>query len=792
MPDGPVPIERPAVVRVGKWVVYPRLCRATRAGDPVHLRSQVIDLLVVLARRPNDLVSKQEVTAALWPGVHVSGSALSRCMAELRQVFDDDASNPWLIETIAKRGYRLIAPVVIEEHGPSDGDAEPKAPDQEVGTSVAPLEDITDPRPSLRRRIPVAAWTTLAVLVVGGIVAIGWAVARSRQPVVGLSGHEKIVLADVVNSTGDKSFDGAIRLALAVQLEQAPFLRVISDERVRETLTLMRKGTGEPVVGAIALEVCRREGGAVVLAGSIARLGRRFAVGVEAIECREGESVARVIEQADSADQVLGAVGRVASAVRARLGESQASLQANDVPVARATTTSLDALRALSLGDRKRDDGHLAEALDDYRQATAIDSQFAVAWARQGVILTGIGTVQEASDAFTTAFRLASRTSLPERYYITAHYHQTVTGRIDLATEALQSWKRLYPGSAIASTNLAGMYAGEFGRYEDALDELRQAGPLMPTGVGIAWLRTTSLAALGHFAEAKQTLADSRFEGEYDPSASLLRVRIAWVEGDAATQRAEFDRAASRGGESAYTMLEERAAIAMIEGRCVEGRRLYDEALALAVSVGDARAVATTHLTHALAEAAVGHASEARRAAAAGLQALRDRDTYLRAAMALALTGDRLEAKRAFDLGTGAATFNARGDALWIPTVGAEVDGIERPAAGLSRLDAVRPFERGAAFLLIPLAVRAHLLQRAGRAQESVAACREFIRLRGVNLTSSLSPLIQVTLARALAASGDMAGSRTAYASFLDSWRGADADVPLLRAARVEYARTGQ
>jgi DNA-binding winged helix-turn-helix (wHTH) protein/tetratricopeptide (TPR) repeat protein len=685
LPDMPVPPDRPAVVRIGEWVVYPRLCRATRAGEPVHLRAQLIDLLLILARRPNVIVSREEVMAALWPGVHMSGSALSRCMAELRQAFDDDVRNPWLVETIAKRGYRVIAPVQIEDEPAGTALAEPPAAGPAADAPAPPPAEAGPVATPLRRQVPptlraVPALFALVVVAKGAWMAISW-----RRPAAALSGRETLVLADVVNTTGDASFDGTIRLALAIQLEQAPLLRILSDERVRDTLALMRRRPNEPVTGATALEVCRREGAAVVLAGSVARLGKRLAVGVEAIGCGQGDSIARVIEEAEGPEGVLAAVGRVASAVRARLGESPASLRTYDVPVARATTASLHALRALSLGDAKRDEG----------------------------------------------------------------------------------------------------------RIEDALEELRAAEPLPTSGAPPAWVRTNALLALGRLDEAKRALDNPRFQASLGTGASILRARIAWLEGHADAARAELDRTAALGGGAAYGTVMERAAFAVAEGRLVEGRRLFAEVVSLAATVGEAQDVATTHLLHALAEAAVGHAAPARQAVAAGLSALRNRDTHLRAAMALAQAGDGPGARRALDAGVRAPVFNARQDAIWIATVGAAAEGADRPAPALERLGAVQPYERGLEFSLISLAVRAQLLPRAGRPKEAVEACREFLRLRGVDPASPFLAPIRVTLARALASLGDKAASREAYETFFQSSPAADAGVPLLLAARAEHAALG-
>lgn len=773
--------NRPAVLYVGDWVVYPRLCRATRAETTLHLRAQVMDLLVVLARRPNEIVSKEEVAAALWPGVHVSASALSRCMAELRQVFGDDAKTPWLIETIAKRGYRVIAPVRIEEDDPlgaSTGAVEAA----EVETPAVEAEPA-----NVGRRRPVRPlWLALGgtLLVVAGAVGLAvWLRTPTRPP----AGRQVVILGDLVNTTGDKSFD-AIRLALAVQLEQAPFLQIIPDARVRDTVALMRRPALEPVVGLVALEVCRRENAAVVLTSSISRLGTHLAVGVEAVECRQGESIARVIEQTPRPEGVLDAVGRVATTVRARLGESAASLRANDVPVARATTASLDALHALSNGDARRDQARFDEALEDYRQATTIDPQFAVAWARQGAILDALGRQSEASAAFTRAYELIERTSFPERAYITAHYHLSVTGRVDQAAEVLDAWRRLYPASPIAAVLFAAIQVNAYGRYSEALEILRGAGAFAADAATPSLLRASSLLALGRLDEARQGLEDRRFRDGFDDIISPLVARIAWQKGDQAWLEAEWARTAAAGGALAFGALQQRAGMAMLEGRLSEGRKWFDAAVAMAGRAGTPDDVARVHHARGLAEALLGHPTVAREAALAGLHARRTRDTSLRAALVLALAGDRSGARQALEAAVAAPVVTPRTDAVWMPVVRAAVDGIDDPDGALLRLDAVRPFETGFESLLVPLAVRIRTLALAERWQDAAAACRTFVTWQGVDLTSPFSPFVRLTLARALAKTGDVGGSREAYAALLASWRNAERGFAPLELARAESA----
>jgi eukaryotic-like serine/threonine-protein kinase len=784
----PASLERPAVLRLGEWVVYPRLCRATRHGAPVHVRSQVVDLLTVLALRPNEVVSKEDVTRTLWPGVHVSDSALSRCMAELRQLFEDDARSPWLVETVAKRGYRLIAPVRIDRAE----DLDLVAADLPAITERTPIPSEEPALPASAApwwRAPAVTWSAVVCVLAAAAVSFwAWTHDRSKVDPVVLTERETVVLGDVINTTGDTSFDGTVRLALASQLEQAPFLRIVSDARVRDTLALMKKPAREAIVGATALEVCQREGAAVVLTGSIARLGRQLAVGVEAVECRTGNSLVRIVDQVDGAEGVLDAVGRVAVTLRSKLGETQASLRSNDVPPARATTASLDALRALSAGDAERDAGRLGRALGFYRQATSIDPQFAVAWARQGATLVSLGQEADAATAFAAAYQLAERTSLPERYYISAHYQVTVEGDLVRAAATLEAWKRLFPGSAVASTNLSALWVGTFGRYDDALAELESVARLTPNGAQSAWQRFNCLLALGRTREAKQALDSPALGGEFADAVRSARLRLAYRDGDETAVRTFCAETESPKDAAGFSRLVECGSLAALQGRVAESRRLYGNAMAVA----DDEGVGFVKLRQALSEAVLGFSNEAVRSARAGLGRVQHKDASLRATTAFAIAGSRSDAARALAMAKTAPRFNARTDAAWITVAEAEVAGLGDPDLGLSKLGAVQPFERGLDFALMPLAIRAILLQRTGRSTDAIDACRAFERWRGVNLTSPMRPLVQLAYARALAATGDRAASRDAYQAMLDEWKRADIDIPLLRTVRTERAALGQ
>ena len=403
--------------RVGEWLVEPSLDRLSRNGSMLRLRPQLTNLLVLLAEHAGKTVSKDEILARVWEGQFVAESGMTRCIAELRQALEDDAREPKVLETIPKRGYRLVAPVVFVQAEesvaaaaavgalpPKQPGGQPAAPRPPIAPTSPPVASTATPPPAALPPAPAEwegepadeapgdarrgswrrPWAIRTSLAATALLGLAWGVfGWSRAPALG--DRDTVLLADVLNATGDATFDHTLRLALAVQLGQAPSLHILPSENSRAELALMGRRRDEPVVGAVALEVCRREGAAVLIAGSIAKLGAHYAVGLEAIACRTGDSIGRELLEVDGKDGVLEALGTGSARLRRALGESHASLRQHDVPIVRATTPSLDALEALSLGDFNRDHARLPDALSLYRRATDLDPQFAVAWARRGV-----------------------------------------------------------------------------------------------------------------------------------------------------------------------------------------------------------------------------------------------------------------------------------------------------------------------------------------------------------------------------------------------------------------------
>ncbi len=804
--DAPPDVPRLASFTVGDWLIEPKACRVSRGGTVVKLRPQLVDLLICLARRAGEIVLRDEILAEVWPGQYVAESGLSRCVAELRQILKDDAQEPRFIETFPKRGYRLVAPVVWQETaGRADAGADADPPVPVTLTPETPVQAVPEPATSLGDEAPgepdaasvdergkggAAGFRrrgVFAAAALGLLASVAVAVVvLTRTPASALTERDTVLLADVRNSTDDVVFDDALRLALAVNLEQAPFLRILPRDVVRAASLRAGRRADEPVIGPLALDVCRREGAAVVLGGSIAPLGRRYAVGIEAVACATGEEIGRALEQAENKEAVLEALERAATRIRRDLGESRESLQRHNAPLVRATTPSLEALRALSLGDHHRDHARIDEALALYRQATELDPDFALAWARLAAAAALVGRADEAIPALRRAYELRERASAPERFYIAAHYYRVVEADPEKAIETYRAWQQMYPGSAVPPTNLASILTSWMGEYDAALPYAREGVRLAPYSSLAASNLVFACLGAGRMAEARTALAEAVSRSQDDSLTHQSQLMLALASDDRAALEREIRWATGVPGRELIG-LRLRASAAMANGRLREGRALWADAVAKARGIGPAALVAQVHLDQAEAEALVGDVREARAAAAAGLAADRRTAALLSSALVQALAGDTDPAKASFGEALRQGIPDAVLQRVWVPVVLAlNTAGEGRAGEAIAILLPVGRFERGRAFGLIPLGVRAIIARMAGRSADAVAAFEALVRLRAVVPGSAWVPFARLGLARALRESGDTARSVAAYDDFLASWGDADPDAPLLGAVRRE------
>ena len=549
---------------LGDWIVDPKACHLSRPGTVVKLRPQLVDVLVCLARRAGEIVLKDEILAEVWPGQYIADSGLSRCIAELRQILKDDAQAPRFIETIPKRGYRLVAAVSwMPQASASPGEqaeAEHVAPEAASGARQDGIEPAADepedhgpdagvgggPVSGRRRRWAAGAMVLLAAGVVGMVLLI------RVSPAKVLTERDPVLLA-FENRTGDAVFDEIVPLAVSIQLEQSPYLALLSPGRVAEVLKMMRRPADTPMTRAVGLEVCERAGARAVIVTSIASLGRQYAIGLEALSCGTGEILARRQVTAERKEGVLGGLERAAGEIRTAVGEPAASIARYNVAIVEATTASLEALRALRQGDLARERGQFEVALGFYRQAVAQDPDFALGCSRLGAMARTLGTEAESAEALEKAYFLRERVTLPERLEIEAVYHRLLTGDQAKMMAALELLVRTYPRRALYRRTLSSEN-WRAGRYDRALAEALEAQRLEP-GSAMAWASVSqAYLALGRIPEARAAAEQGIAAGGVVPQLHLVLFQSALAAGDAELLARERAWAAAQGEVAAILL----------------------------------------------------------------------------------------------------------------------------------------------------------------------------------------------------------------------------------------------
>src|ERR1700674_5006549 len=433
--------------RFGEFELDPELRQLRINGRVIVLQEQSFQILSALLASPGQLVTRKELTEQLWPeGTFVDFEhSLNTAVNRLREVLEDSAEHPRFIETMPRRGYRFIAPVTSTEAAAVVPGIPSRASDPQKtreGNSEAVAKA---PVPFLNNRnVKIAAVVASALLILIAILAAG--VKSYLRPTPKLTEEDSIVLADFTNATGDPVFDGTLRQGLAVQLEQSPFLDVVSDEQVAETLRLMAQPANAKLTRQLAGEVCQRDGSLAVLEGSIANLEGEYVIGLSAVDCYKGRTLAQTQVMAGSKRQVLHALGNAATEIRTKLGESLTSVQPFDTPLEQATTPSLEALQAYSLGRNiLAVKGENVAVVPLYQHAIQLDPQFAMAYSTLGMMYINLGEQLLAADQARKAYEMRERVSTREKFYIEANYYGLAIGDLEKARRIYEIWKHAYP-----------------------------------------------------------------------------------------------------------------------------------------------------------------------------------------------------------------------------------------------------------------------------------------------------------------------------------------------------------
>jgi serine/threonine protein kinase/tetratricopeptide (TPR) repeat protein len=627
---------------------------------------------------------------------------------------------------------------------------------------------------------------SLAALIVVLSVGAGifFYMYRERQ----LTEKDSILLSDFVNTTGDPVFDGTLKQALAVQLEQSPFLNIFPGERIRETLRYMGRSADERLTPDVARQVCQREGIKAVMNGSIATIGSQYVVGVDAINCQTGDTLAREQVEVEKKEQVLGAVGKAASRLRGKLGESLASIKKFDAPVEEATTSSLDALKAFSLAEaERRSKGSELTAIPFYKHAIELDPNFAVAYARLGMSYANTGRSELAMENTKLAFERRERASELEKLYISTHYYDNVTGELDKSIEAYQLWKRTYPRDFIPPTNLTVAY-NSIGKFDQGLEEAQETMRLEPNSafsysvLGLAYL------GLNRLAEAKAVRLKQISLNLFSLGDHRDLYMLAFLEGDTAGMQREAEWA--KGKPEEFSMLETVAEAAAFSGKLRKARDAYHQAIESAQRGKFEESAAVIAARQGMTEAMFGNLPQAREAAQAAVARNRSQFTLFFAGMAQAMGGDLREATALADELSKRFPTDTLGNNVRVPSIRGEIE-IKRgnPGKAVELLRAALPYDFGIFNRMQPTYVRGQAYLQAKQGKEAAAEFQKVLDHRGSCQTSPHCALSHLQLARARVLSGDAAGARSAYQDFFAIWKDADPDIPILLAAKAEYAK---
>jgi serine/threonine protein kinase/tetratricopeptide (TPR) repeat protein len=632
-----------------------------------------------------------------------------------------------------------------------------------------------------------------ATIVVIGLAVAGWLFFSRKAHA--LTDKDTIVLADFNNTTGDSVFDDTLKQALAVGLGQSPFLNILSEDKVRKTLQEMTRSPNERLTRDLAWEVCQRAGSKAYLAGSIAALGSQYVIGLEALNCASGDVLAREQETAGGKEHVLSALGQAAAKLRNEVGESLSSVQKFDVPLAQATTNSLEALKTLTLGRKTVNEKGDAEAIPFFKRAIELDPDFAFAYAALGISYYNLNQPSVAANYLKKAFDLRDRVTEREKFHITALYYELATGEVEKANQTYELWTQVYPRDDVAYGNLGSNYM-ILGQYESAATETREALRLEPTNVtGYENLGQIYLA-LNRFNEARTTTEEALERKFDDFQLHLDLYALAFFQGNTAAMKQQEDWAIGKPGAEHWMFSLESDTEAWF-GRLGKARELSRQAIERARRSDEKEPAALWQANAAIREALFGNADAARQNAAAAVAlAPGSRDAESQAALAYALAGDVAHAQSLADDLAKRFPQDTVVQSVRLPTIRAQIEtGRKNAARSIELLQAAVPYELGMLSgsatnsCLYPVYARAEAYLGAKQGPAAAAEFQKILDHRGLLWNCAIGALAHLGLARAYVLQGDTAKARAAYQDFLTLWKDADADIPVLVAAKSEYAK---
>ena len=782
-------------VRFGPFELDVRSGELQYNGRKILLNEQPFQVLLALLERPGELISREELVQRLWPdGTFVDYErGLNKAVNKLRDVLRDSADSPRFVETIPRRGYRFIAPL---EGGSAHirSDLQWLKRDSESGhRSAASSGTLAAPHGEVWKiAVPVLL---ISLFVAGGFYY------RSRQSKP-LTDEDTIVLGDFANSTGDVVFDDTLKTALNVSLRQSPFLNVLSDNRVTATLKLMTRPPDTKLTPDVARELCQRAGSKAYIAGSIATLGSEYVLGLKAVNCRSGDTLAQEQVTAASKEKVLDALGEAASKLRGELGESLATVQKFDVPLEQATTASLEALKAYSLGAIQSD---ASAALPHHQRAIELDPNFALGYQGVGDDYYARGQLGRASEFYTKAFQLREHVSEWERLQITVSYYSNVTGEVDKAVQACQEGIQAYPRDGRAYSQLGNAYAG-LGQWEKATEAYSDSLRIAPDQ-DIFGVVLQGYLALQQFDKARRGIREVEAEKLEDSIARSAMYGLAFLGSDSQAMAEQQQWYASKLDENlGLSLASDTEAYA---GRLHKARELTNQAVDSAIRADSRETGAIWREVAAQREAAFGNVGDAKQTAEEGLKlypAIANQGVAVEAALAFAVAGDTAKAESLAQDLNKRFLLDTQMQSLWLPAIRAQL-ALDRnsPSKAITDLQAASSIELASIpfvaniSCLYPTYIRGEAYLAARQGKEAATEFQKILDHSGIVWNCWTGALAHLGVARANAlqsrtsqgADADAARVRalTAYKDFLTLWKDADPDIPILKEAKAEYAK---
>ena len=656
---------------------------------------------------------------------------------------------------------------------------------------------IASPAAKARARI-AGTWKIAITAGVAAIAITGGAFFYLRHTPK-LTDRDTIVLADFTNTTGDSVFDGTLRQGLAVQLEQSPFLSLISEERIQQVLKLMAKPADARLTPEISREICERTASATVLDGSIASLGSQYVLTLRAKNCGTGDVLDEEQVQAARKEDVLNALGQIASKFRTRVGESLTTVKEHDTPLAEATTPSLEALKAYSAGWQVVFSTGSAAAVPFFSRAIEIDPNFASAYAALGRMYSDIGESILSAMNTSKAYELRDRASDQEKFFITLSYDLQVTGNLEKGQQTCALWVQAYPRAWMPHALLSGSIYLPLGKYEESVEENKIALGIDPD-FSIGYINLAlSYMALKRTAEAEKILQQA-FERKLEiPDFLVLRYAIAFLKNDKAGMQREAALSREKPGVDDWMSNSEGFVLAY-SGHLEAARKMSRQAADLARKAERRETEGLYEADAAVREALFGKISTARQRAGDALELSKSRDVEYGVALALALSGDSSRSQALMEDLSRRFPEDTRVQFTYAPTLRALLAlNHGRPSSAVELLQTAIPYEvgipteGGSEFLLgagnlYPAYVRGLAYLSAHRGAEAATEFQKILDHRGVVVSDPIGALAHLQLGRAYALSGDKTKAKSAYQDFLTLWKDADPDIPILKQAQAEYA----